>query len=1209
MADLDFSKYSNPGIYIAERDQSIFNVTQFFNQITLVLGCSKEGPFNVPLINVSPENFEQKYGIQDFSLERKGSYFHRTVKNMLEEGPVMTVNLRITDPELDKYNWINLSTSSDTLNSNTRTTSINEFYNIADGFWRKSVEQFIDLSINNIPDSNKKPLNIVNQGSKPVSILIYKSTIRGFNITVEDWYGSKDIPLYLHPKDLISDYLVDVYVIAGRWNDYDKLSVDPKWNNYFSKSGFRREKINNFLVEPEIILIKKWTASLIPYFKDKAGRDMYIQSVINNDVDETGVWCAYNTDSIETDFRNGLIDTLGDNLSSDKQPSIDFLSYKRNLTDLYLVEEKLLDQPGNSFGNPNFVLGDREVYNTEGYVYGCKLKKIIVNSTNTLTVKPFDCVDDAYAIINGTLINLNSDISFDLSMPDIITPGNQIAFVLYIDQEGVKFKFGSSLPLSYTLLLPSIDPTKELVLGYYKISQDFNGFETEDYSVQLYGITIDENGYVNPFRLGNEVLPKIIIKDTSFIWQQELYFEKSQNPNYQNYNELRIYHLWYWLANNLKEKHSVFIDINGNKQIINTIEQVNDGLGKTVRISILDKSSNIMNVHGTSGMLCLYMQDLEFIARQERLWLQKIDPFVDGSNGIIGGDSLILQSYLNGNINSGDPFFQNLGDEEQVVFSTDNISNYIILKDGPVANYVGLKIIVYGSEFNDGIFTVLNSTFINGDYALYVQEDIIPESVSKIRLYLAIPKIVNIYFINGKMKAKVEDFDGDIEALYKKIFNKLPESQWKKTLEVVQILENNKILVSGQRYGNTLNLGYYLLAIPTPLTNDDNEILRNWTRIVDIVRYDKDESLIVVETDAPINLKSFENIYETEFLIPIDKWVTTLDFKVLEPFIVREETLPNGTEERLQQILNLVSNNTKMAKSLAIDKMEWRYLVDSFGLGLTTDSKIQLAQLCELKGQALGFINMPSTKQLRNSTSTLYTTNGVLDTKLLLQGGDRRNSSGVRFTLSSEGKSNVMYLTPYVVVSEHGRRFEVPPSSYVCQLYMKKFNNSKVFKPWTIIAGPNYRLTKIAGVEYIYSPEQLNDLHLLRVVPITCFENFIFYLFNENTAEVSNSALGYVHNREALINLELNLKEELNSFQWAFFTDENINLIVAKANEICNNFLKVGAIANYQNFFDDSTELRDAQVAVLNTYVEPVAGMGSIVLRININKTGSIGSE
>ena len=117
----DLIKRNNRGVLIEEKDNSVFSVTRFNNRITLVLGCSAKGVINSPVLVVSPENFIEIFGDIDYSLERKGSYFQRTVLNLLRHGPVICVNLRQTDAEKDKLNWVALSTSSAHANAATRT--------------------------------------------------------------------------------------------------------------------------------------------------------------------------------------------------------------------------------------------------------------------------------------------------------------------------------------------------------------------------------------------------------------------------------------------------------------------------------------------------------------------------------------------------------------------------------------------------------------------------------------------------------------------------------------------------------------------------------------------------------------------------------------------------------------------------------------------------------------------------------------------------------------------------------------------------------------------------------------------------------------------------------------------------------------------------------------------------------------------------------
>jgi hypothetical protein len=153
---------------------------------------------------VSPENFTDIFGKLDKSLERKKSYFHRTVINMLSEGPVICLNIRDCD-ETDVYNWQSFSLTSGTQNTHSRTNSVIDFYNTNDGFWKRDTTILNDLS-NEYFDKNT-PLTFVNKGKKNVSLLMMKSNLRGFDTSVEDWYNG-DYPEYLHPKDWVSDYMI-----------------------------------------------------------------------------------------------------------------------------------------------------------------------------------------------------------------------------------------------------------------------------------------------------------------------------------------------------------------------------------------------------------------------------------------------------------------------------------------------------------------------------------------------------------------------------------------------------------------------------------------------------------------------------------------------------------------------------------------------------------------------------------------------------------------------------------------------------------------------------------------------------------------------------------------------------------------------------------------------------------------------------------------
>ncbi|MFM2395402.1 MAG: Tenacibaculum phage pT24, partial [Bacteroidota bacterium] len=864
----------------------------------------------------------------------------------------------------------------------------------------------------------------------------------------------------------------------------------------------------------------------------------------------------------------------------------------------------------NAFGNSDFNFSGRTQIYSEGYVYNTKLKPIIISSTTTIEVRPFDSEYDAYGVINGKVIPISPDTNDYLALNNILVPNAHRAYVIVLTEKGIQFRLGSIHPLDQNIFLPQINVQKEIVLGYYELGQDGLG----NYFTNFFPITIDENGFINPFRQGLETTPKISFNPTSYDWIQELYFEEAYNPNPQDYNQLRIYHLWYWLSQNLEQDKSLVIDTNGNKQPVQWVEQGNDGSGRWVRVAVKDHTSNIYDTAGTSGMVAYYMQDIEFLAKNKK-WDYNKPPLEFGTKGIIGYESFIKDSYLKGFINSGDPFFWSFSEEVNVTFTyaEDIQQNLILIPEGPFSDlYYQKKVIIEGSQFNDGIWHFLDVTTYKGIPAIIVQEDVTQEDVDLISIYDAdYPYIINLYDKSGYTTALVEVWDGNPEELYQRLKKtKDPNAVWAKTLEIIRVQKDNELIVNWNRYAASLDKGFFLLSNRIPLTDDRREVSRNWTRIVDLQRLNDTELLVV--TDSPVRWRLVDDVLETDILRPIWEWVDTFDFKILEGFKPREDVFPDGTDERMNKILNLVAEGTKMQSALTTDRLEWRYLIDSFGGGLEGESKMQLAQLAAKKQFALSFINVPSIKAMKKD-GTKYTTNGKFDTQKFIGGGDRKNNTGSGYSLAPIGSTHAVYLAPWVSVYENGRHNIVPPASHIGQLFMRKHNDNKL-KIWDALAGtPTSNITSISGLEERFSDEELNDLHQFG---ITCLKNFntvltssVSYIFNEKTAVREDSVLRFTHNREALIEIELSLYKGLRELQWNFIitanekTKEDVEKV---ANDICEYYRLNDAIQDYTNEFVIDNELIDAQIGLLNTNVELNGVMQTILLKVSILKTGGI---
>ena len=134
----------------------------------------------------------------------------------------------------------------------------------------------------------------------------------------------------------------------------------------------------------------------------------------------------------------------------------------------------------------------------------------------------------------------------------------------------------------------------------------------------------------------------------------------------------------------------------------------------------------------------------------------------------------------------------------------------------------------------------------------------------------------------------------------------------------------------------------------------------------------------------------------------------------------------------------------------------------------------------------------------------------------------------------------------------------------------------------------------------------------MKANPIVTKRNRGFVIETENTAQtLVTSALSFIHVREVLIELEGRLADMLLEFQWRFNTPEVRAEIKLRADLICESFVTNNGLFNFFNKIDEennTSEIIDNQIGVLDTFVEPIKGMGIIVNNITILRTGAIAS-
>jgi hypothetical protein len=333
------------------------------NQTRLIVGFSKKGPFNTPVFVPDTAFFKQVFGDIDRNLERKDSYFHRSCLAALERGPILALNLLALDSD-DNVDYIKLGTAAtpEAQDNAGDSAEYQKFYN-RDKFFYPDSDAFLDnvgANRNTLSSlSTNDLLDFVNLGQNPVSIIVRKAAndnVSSFNVTVEEWYGTANVPGFLNKDSLISDFMVDVFVIEGNFGGnfgsatpYERFTADPTFQQYFDPTkGIQRKKfasdttdtkLEEFFNESEVNLIATYTACLIPDFVDLLGNNLFIEKLINADSATTGLFCAVNEDLFSGDFLidgvKGGIDLIGHNIEYTQatgiQDDVNFLSYSGSI--------------------------------------------------------------------------------------------------------------------------------------------------------------------------------------------------------------------------------------------------------------------------------------------------------------------------------------------------------------------------------------------------------------------------------------------------------------------------------------------------------------------------------------------------------------------------------------------------------------------------------------------------------------------------------------------------------------------------------------------------------------------------------------------------------------------------------------------------------------------------------------------------------------
>lgn len=1232
--NINIADFKHPGIYIQEINDSVRNIPAQTALINLVVGFSRKGPINKPILITNPTQLTNIFGDIDRQMEKKGCFFHRTILNILGNSPVWAMNLLKTDDNLDLIDYQILSFASDNDNSVVKEAPYSSFFDKSE-FWDRDKEEFLTVVKANT-DNSKQIFGITNLSDKKRTVFMFKNNdVAGYNDTLDIYYGSIDkVPVYLNPKDQAKDYIVSVAIVAGDYSDYNSLSVDSRFSKYFNKKGLIKNQLNNFLNDKAVTTLKTYSAlSIIPYFVDLNGNNIFIETIINQDTDLHGIFTTYNIDAVEAqDYREGYLDLIGSNLVNSDKQSINYLSYNEVISENIIFDTIVLDRQGNAFGK-------NLEYETK-YVGVPTFIQTIGSGETEVQLTGITSYN-----LSGKLVNI--DTSHDtVSIPNV-NIGKIRKDTIYIDDNGAVGRVNgfevSNLTLWNNVPLKPIS-SGALPIGIVEVGQQASS--TSGVGLKIENIIPIANTTFSNSSTSGEIT-------ITYNGSNELHikFWNTKNSDADtNYRKTILNKMFSDVYSKLKSGVSIIKDASDNKILINNIKFINSG---DVDNEIIINVSPSININRGLDAQIFYIDDEQtFKPNTGSQSLGMRTPPTSSTTGmgygIVSINSPFYSSYFNGLINSGDYFYPSLFDYKfvKIDFYQSLGNDYITIwfdSSNPEASAFVSKLSVNrlikidGTLANNNIFTILNNGGIIGSQPgqfdskidLIVNEAITTESLTTgsvsisgastsdivyLKMYLIGANLYVDYTHDKTLTTNTSiNFVSDYSLNSIRVVSDI--SNYKETVEIEAVLDTNRVVINASRY-SSLKIGDYLQAYVDYSTLRPNENPKKLTRIISKVAYSADTTLSEIKTDAQIDVLSFGTDKQTYRYTTVEDYVKTYKAILLNGFTMRADSLPDGTESRQSSILDLFAVGTPIYKGLINrNKISWRYFVDCWGNGLTGNSKQQMVNLCGGKLTCLGLLSMPSAKSFKNSVSPSFVdpVDKHLRTDFIALGGNPESNPSFLYTFGQgAGQSNVAYFFPYLTVSDNGRPLNMPPASYVTNTFMNKhLSRLSSVHPWTISAGINNGLiTGIGNVEVDLTSDDIDNLNGMGANPIVYKMGRGFNIETNNTAEVSpRSSLSFINSREVLIDIENEMYEMLLTYQWRFNTADVRAEIKDKADKILQRFVSQEGLYAFRNVMDttnNTPEIIDAQMGVIATFVEITKGLAIIVNQITIQKTGDL---
>ena len=1080
------TRFNAAGVYTVIRDNSKTPRTPVVGTNRLIYGFSKVGIINAPFF-IEKEDYETAesiYGPIDVSLERKGSWFHRSLHYALAEGNVLALNLLKTNNEIDPLTGLptanadvseyrSFSTDITEVNGDPTARLLASYYS-KQRFWNPDPNYL--LATRKVADVNAI-FQVANISQNNYSFIVRKSEIKGFDVTALDWYGSANlIPKFIRPTDLISDFFIDVIVVNGNFGpeNYAQLQIDPVYGAFFDGAGLKIGSYDAFINKAPIKKI--YTGCLIPKFKDKNGTPYEIANLINRETTSTGVLAAINQkelDAYDTDTNVKHLDLIGHSLLSEPVIAADFLSYKRRIVQDFVFDQKLSNTLKAVNGNVGITL-----VSSKGKI------TVTINNNNPDFTELYNNIKLG-TLFAGTTTLAGTAAGITISSPvlqvsKIQKAPTQIVFDVTNSYKSLETVTSGSFVDFSDIGTPTLPNIESIAVG------DLVEVRIEDPAITILATYT------------------VLITDTTASLIATLT----------------------GLVNAGTLTH--FCTMTSTEELID----INRATGQPVtafyfKVNATDTLITFADLEGKAVIeVGATIPNYRFESTNDRFYL-------DGTNTYYVGDlnSPAVLDWTNGQLQNGDKV-------------TDGIVTHYLKFEKNFA-LSGLDVV------DDGRDLVKISFFLDQDLVI----PIIPgaainfgTSVDSFGYPITDPTKIDFISLIGVINKR---FDATVVTTKSVRVDIQFEPEFKVGQFLVGIDSNSQPMMA-----RILRIKRFTLSGPIP-------------------------THIEIETDNPVKIfTSITASAQVERYLPLKEMFLNYDLTYLKGYVLTASHLPNNTNERMQEIVRVMTD-TNMADALIDPEMtDFRYTVDTFNHGLEPFSKSYVANMVKKRQKCLGIFNTPSMQEFKDSVDPRFTDTPTavnplpeLAIQYIADGANLIENPSFLYSLPTEdqGASFCGFFSPNLGIREpDGNEFMMPPAAIVSNNFVKKYIGGNPFKP---VAGPNYGILSadgLIGTEFPLSKPERGLLEQFGINPIfKKKDGRIMIMGNETAYKTFRSTLNQLNSRDTLVTLEIDIENLLFNYTFEF----NDDTLKTQIESVLTTYLSgirdgFGAITTFTIVFD-----------------------------------------